>query len=275
MDHEAPSRQRGAMHIYEAETEELLASQHRDPLLRHLTRIIVELARRHKPPGAGVRAIDIGCGVGRTALALASAGYDTVGFDPSERVVTLAKEVEHAAGNRVAFRVGDATAPPPDDWLAAFDLAVCSEVIEHVETPERVLDFARAVLREGGVLILTTPHRPDLWTVVDDYAGHIQRFTVAQLRSLMAGFKVLELTTEGFPFQRLIMAVYDRMAQRSGHTHEFAQYGNSLTYRLYTLVMPWLLRVDHQLCRLQRGTTLAAVARRVAPGGKPGRGVSA
>jgi SAM-dependent methyltransferase len=253
------------MQIYEAETEQLLASQNRDPLLRHLTATIVGLARRYRPPTGGVRAVDIGCGVGRTTLALARLGYQAVGFDPSARVVALAQEAAQGAHLPVEFAVGDATAPAAPEWLAKFDVAVCSEVIEHVPEPARVVSFAQQVLRTGGFLILTTPHDQQQWSVIDAYAGHVQRFSVAQLAALLASdFSVLELTTEGFPFQRLVMGVYGRMAQRPGYRHEFAAYGETPMYRLYTRLMPVLLQVDHQLRRLREGTTLVAVARKVA-----------
>lgn len=263
----------GHMAIYDAPTAALLDSQHRDPLLRHLTRTIVALARRHAPlpdapdavaAGRDAAAVDIGCGVGRTSLALARAGYAVHGVDPSDRAVALAAATAAAEGleGRAAFRVGDATAAPPAEWVGRFGLAVCSEVIEHVEAPERVVEYARQVLRPGGVLILTTPHDRRLWTAMDDYAGHVTRFTADELRRLLWDFDVLDLGTEGFPFQRLVMRGYDRLLRRTGRAHTFGAIDASLPYRAYTRVMPWLLRIDHVFRRLERGMTLVVVARR-------------
>ncbi len=251
------------MEIYQAELGQLLRSQHRDPLLRHLTRTIVELADRWSVDPRSTATIDIGCGLGRTSMALAAAGYPVIGVDPSPRAVALATRVA-ASGPKgeVGFYVGDATEAPPEAWRSAFDLAVCSEVIEHVGEPERVLDYARAVLRPGGVLVLTTPHDREQWTVMDDYAEHVTRFSLAEIRGLLAGFELLDLATEGFPFQRAVMQGYDRMLRRSGGEHRFDRFGDSPAYRAYTLVMPALLRVDHGLRRLGRGTTVVAVARR-------------
>lgn len=267
----------GHMEIYDAPTESLLSSQHRDPLLRHLTHTIVAAALRHAPPAGGSTssdpastrsfdgaAIDIGCGVGRTSLALTRAGYRVHGVDPSDRAVALAASSAAEAGltERAAFRVGDATAEPPAEWIDRFPLAVCSEVIEHVAAPERVVDYARHVLRPGGVLILTTPHDRRLWTAMDTYAGHVTRFTEAELRALLWDFDVLDVGTEGFPFQRLVMRSYDRLLRRRGREHAFAAFGDSPAYRAYTQVMPALLRVDHAFRKLRRGMTLVVVARR-------------
>lgn len=282
----------GHMEIYDAPTESLLDSQHRDPLLRHLTRTIVAAALRYAPPrveptmaGAATSAggattsstraqastrtfdgaaVDIGCGLGRTSLALARAGYRVYGVDPSARAVALAESTAAADGlaGRTAFGVGDAMADPPSEWIDRFPLAVCSEVIEHVAAPERVVEYARRVLRPGGVLILTTPHDRRLWTAMDTYAGHVTRFTADELRSLLWDFEILEIGTEGFPFQRLVMRSYDRLLRRTGRAHTFGAIGASPAYYAYTAVMPWLLRIDHAFRGLRKGMTLVVVARR-------------
>ena len=246
------------MKIYEAAEADLLDSQRRDPLLRHLTKTLVALARRHRPPPA--RALDLGCGVGRTTLELARAGYEMTGVDPSPRAIEVARGACGPA-SPPRFQVGDATAAPPAEWSETFDLAVCSEVIEHVTAPERVIAYLETVLRPGGILLLTTPHDRRQWTVMDDYAGHVTRFTAAEVRALLARFQVLDLATEGFPFQRLAMWSYDRSRGRD-QAHEFASYGHSLPYRIYVGVMPLLLDCDHLLRRLRRGTTLVATARK-------------
>jgi ubiquinone biosynthesis O-methyltransferase len=258
------------MQIYEAATTDLVRSQYRDPLLRHLTRTIVALARQFGPDPAGLRVIDIGCGVGRSSLALARAGYTVVGVDPSARAIEVARSEAAEAGTASGiaasappeFFVGDATAAAPEEWRGAFDIAVCSEVIEHVEAPERVIAYAWSVLKPSGILILTTPHDRALWTIMDDYAGHVTRFTPAEISALLADFDLIELGTEGFPFQRLVMRAYDRMLARRGGEHRFDSFGGSPIYHVYTALMPYLLNLDHRLRGLRRGTTLVAVGQR-------------
>jgi SAM-dependent methyltransferase len=261
----AEAAEAGHMKVYDAAEDDLAVSQYRDPLLRHLTATITGLARRQAPAERYPMAIDIGCGAGRTAMALATAGYTVLGVDPSERVVGLAERwarAEGGAAGRLAFVVGDATAAPPAPWREAYDLAVCSEVIEHVTEPAAVLAFAQAVLRPGGILILTTPHDPAQWTQMDDYAGHVKRFRADELRELLGGFEVLDLATEGFPFQRLVMQGYNRMMAARGAEHQFEAYGHSPAYRAYLALMPALLQVDHAFRGALLGTTLVAVARR-------------
>src|SRR5207342_2139569 len=56
---------------------------------------------------AGERVLDVGCGPGRHALALARRGIDVVGVDLSEDFITLARDAATADGLPVLFEVGD------------------------------------------------------------------------------------------------------------------------------------------------------------------------
>lgn len=51
--------------------------------------------------------------------------------------------------------IDKAPLPYPD---ASFDVVTCSEVVEHVENPRRLIREAWRVLKPGGVLVMTTPN---------------------------------------------------------------------------------------------------------------------
>jgi 2-polyprenyl-3-methyl-5-hydroxy-6-metoxy-1,4-benzoquinol methylase len=91
--------------------------------------------------------VDAPCGAGSLAARMAAAGLRVIGLDivPPE-----------AAGG-FEFRRADlgAALPVPD---AAADGAVSVEGIEHLERPFEFVRECRRVLRDGGLLIMTTPN---------------------------------------------------------------------------------------------------------------------
>jgi len=74
---------------------------------------------------------------------------------------------------------------------AAFDTAICFQVLEHVPEPLRLLEEARRVLKPGSHLILTAPH---IWNVHEQPHDYF-RYTEFGLKHLFrkAGFEVVEV----------------------------------------------------------------------------------
>ena len=95
-------------------------------------------------PLDGLRVLDLGCGKGRFALALAALGAEVVGVDLSGAMLA------HAAGIGRAR----ATARRLPFASAAFDAVVAVEMLEHVDAVAPVLREARRVLRPGGRLVI-------------------------------------------------------------------------------------------------------------------------
>lgn len=70
-------------------------------------------------PGEGRRAVDVGCGLGDNAEAIAAVGWATTAFDLSPRAVDWARQ--RFPESSVDYRAGDLTDLPPQ-WAGAFDL---------------------------------------------------------------------------------------------------------------------------------------------------------
>lgn len=100
------------------------------------------------------RLLDIGSGGGFVAAGLGDIARVT-GVDRSHAAVRDAS----AAGVDPAI-TADAHQLPFGD--AVFDVVVCSEVLEHVEDPRRVIGEAARVLVPGGLLLFSTPTRTRL-----------------------------------------------------------------------------------------------------------------
>ncbi len=101
-------------------------------------------------PGGDERAIDVGCGAGALALALAPLLREVIGVDRVPELVELARK--RAPGN-VQFVEADATNLPFED--ASFDLAGTLRTLHHVRRPELVVaELARVARPRGRVLVI-------------------------------------------------------------------------------------------------------------------------
>ena len=105
---------------------------------------------------AGDRVLDVGCGPGRHALALARRGIDVVGVDLSEDFVALARDAAAVDGLPARFEVGDARELAYD---AEFDAVICLcqggfGLLGGRDEP-RVFERIAAAIRAGGRLALT------------------------------------------------------------------------------------------------------------------------
>ena len=115
------------------------------------------LARHCGTRAAGLRVLDIGCGGGFLAEELAALGCRVTGVDPSPASIGAART--HAAGQglRIDYRVGTAEELPAPD--AAFDVACCCDVLEHVPDVDRVISETARVLQPGGLYLFDTINR--------------------------------------------------------------------------------------------------------------------
>jgi ubiquinone/menaquinone biosynthesis C-methylase UbiE len=100
---------------------------------------------------AGARVLEIGCGTGAVARILARRPEveEVVGVDPSPVFVGRARELSQETSN-LAFELGDGRELGFGD--CSFDAVVLHTVLCHVPGPERVLEEARRVVRDGGRL---------------------------------------------------------------------------------------------------------------------------
>jgi SAM-dependent methyltransferase len=152
------------------------------------------------PPGPGARVLDVGCGEGRHAVAAASDAGEVVGVDVDpDRLVTAREDYNtYADGTPGTFLCGDALSLPFVD--GAFDIVVCSEVLEHLPDHEAAITELRRVCRPGGALAVSVPrYGPErvCWLLSEEYhrvdGGHVRIFDREELRAAVEarGFRHL------------------------------------------------------------------------------------
>lgn len=97
------------------------------------------------------RALDLGCGAGEVALALAVRGWAVTGVDLAERAVALARARAAARGLAATFVAADATRWSPPH---PYELVVSTFALPGGAASGRLLRTARRALAPGGTLLV-------------------------------------------------------------------------------------------------------------------------
>jgi len=102
--------------------------------------------------------VDVGCGGGILAEAMAARGARVTGIDLSPKPLGVAKLHGLESGVAVDYRLvsaEDLAAQTP----AAFDAVTCMELLEHVPDPGSIVAACSALARPGGTLVFATLNR--------------------------------------------------------------------------------------------------------------------
>lgn len=104
-----------------------------------------------------VRLVDVGCGAGIAAEALAAQGARVLGIDAAGAALAAARD--HAAGRRLSLDYREATAETLAEEGARFEVVTALEVIEHVPDPAEFLRSLARLAEPGGLVFVSTINR--------------------------------------------------------------------------------------------------------------------
>ncbi len=131
-------------------------------------------ARVRRYRGADVPILDVGCGAGLLAEALARDGFAVTGLDAGAEVIGVARGHAEGQGLSLAYRQGTAEELAAEG--AKFPVVTALEIIEHVADPASFLASLRALLAPGGLLFLSTLNRtPQSYAVAKFGAEYVLR----------------------------------------------------------------------------------------------------
>lgn len=111
-----------------------------------------------RAPLAGRRVLDVGCGGGILAEAMADRGADVIGIDMGEAPLAVARLHLLESGARVEYRRSTAEAMAAE-WPGDFDVITCMEMLEHVPNPASVVRACAALTKPGGKVFFSTINR--------------------------------------------------------------------------------------------------------------------
>ena len=119
----------------------------------------VDYFRRAFGGFGGKRALDVGCGGGILAEALATEGAIVTGVDPSEKSLAVAKQHATRSGLAIDYRLATAENLASCGFTEPLDLVFAVDVLEHVDDLGRTLAAIADVLAPGGGLGFLTHNR--------------------------------------------------------------------------------------------------------------------
>ena len=158
---------------------------------RGRARLIIREALRASE--AHTRILDAGCGYGIYSLTLAEKGrrnIDSIDLDPM-RIQALGHMVaEHPdLMGHIRLQAASVTSLPFPD--KSFDLAICSEVIEHVADHAMAASELSRVMKPGGTLIISVPYNSKHNQKIFRKFGHERPgYTRSELSQLFAPYGV-------------------------------------------------------------------------------------
>lgn len=159
---------------------------------------------------AQINMFEVGCATGFFMDLARQRGWETGGIDISEYAIKKAREKGLAAS---------ATTLESYQSEKKFDVIVMQDLIEHVKDPVDVINRAKNLLAENGLLLFTTPDAGSLWAKVWNKKWHafvppqhLFYFSAKNLGSILEknGFQVIHTAHHGkwFAIPYIIRLLY-------------------------------------------------------------------
>jgi 2-polyprenyl-3-methyl-5-hydroxy-6-metoxy-1,4-benzoquinol methylase len=109
---------------------------------------VAEKVTKYLQPGAKI--LDLGAGSGAMSLRLHELGFEVIAVDYVSEAFAL--------HDRVPFKQVDLNSTFSEVFDGQFDGIIAIEIIEHLENPRNLFRECRKLLKEDGILFMTTPN---------------------------------------------------------------------------------------------------------------------
>lgn len=168
--------------------------------LHHLTRLIDFNAYR------GKQVLDVGCGAGTDLARFAKGGAIATGVDISESAIELARANFAQQGLVADLRVADGERLPFPD--GTFDFVFAHGVVQYTPDGRALVEECRRVLKPGGEAVFQVYNRVSWLNALSkvmnvplehEDAPVLRKYSAAEFRDLLRGFREIRLVTERFP----------------------------------------------------------------------------
>lgn len=150
-------------------------------------KIVRDLLFQNISSSKKLKILDVGCGAGRNLEELKNLG-ETFGIDSSKEAILFCKK---RGLKSIILSKAEATKFQSSE----FDIVMLLDVLEHTDD-EKTLKEVYRILKPGGILLLTVPAFPWLWSKWDEVLHHKRRYTKKSISELLKhySFNILKIS---------------------------------------------------------------------------------
>ena len=131
----------------------------------------------------------------------------------------------------------------------SFSQVVCSEVVEHLPEDRPAFREMAAVLRVGGSLILTFPHRSDYFACDDRFVNHYRRYELEEMEERLCevGLKPVEIRKVLGPLEKITVMLVTSAISCFKHIGE-DKTGNGKWPEMGRMILPVFKKLTRLHC---------------------------
>lgn len=162
------------------------------------------------------RILEVGCGAGSTAVALAQRGFNVYAIDIVDPMVDLTRQLAGEAGvaHRVWAGLGDVHCLPFKD--GRFGLVLALAVIPCLHSAAQAIKEMARVVQTGGFVVLTADNLWNLHHSLDPRCFPALRSVRCKLRDLLEAWGIRTPRRETPPLRRYSIREFDSMLLAAG-----------------------------------------------------------
>ncbi len=134
-----------------------------DIRMQYIKRIVSKYKKQDKVYNLDkLECLDIGCGGGLLSERIARLGASVTGIDITQNSIEIAKIHAFNSGLNINYINTDVSLFIKNNFSKKFDLIIASEVVEHLDNRILFFDKVSKLLKNKGILILTTINKTAL-----------------------------------------------------------------------------------------------------------------
>lgn len=173
----------------------------KNPILRYIEKMRLKRIIKYADIKKNYKVLDLGCGEG-FLLSIMPKAKEKIGLDISNEAIKKAKEI---LKNKPKIKCLKGDAHNTKFKSKYFDVITCSEMLEHVPYPKKVISEMHRILKDDGKVVISVPDERKIQSIMkilkitkllgflhaarkqEDYEWHIQKSDIGFIKRIIKG----------------------------------------------------------------------------------------